>query len=392
MLERALSKRWMVFFVTVIVHGLSTRGHALAAIDTGHYIGLADGFSSGDFSDTFNVEAVRWTKSLFLAILALARAISPEHWKQIMVALNVACSGLIAVLLVDLARRASRSSVAPAVALLMYLTCFEVFQWMRFVLTDPFFFLTGFLPFVLVARRIVIPGEPRRPVLLALSLLMAVFSRPPGAVLIPLVLFGELVLVEASVRRGVAAAIILLAAMAALFVRTAVVHDPGSWPFRVLKPKIVEFSGREKTGEVVYGRKDTFRSPPRTAVDHMVIQADRVARFFQFTSSGYSRAHNVINIAYFVGLYLLGLIAVFDAFRGDDPRRRSLMIALLMWIGVFAFFHGLTVLDYDWRFRTPLMPHFILMAACGADAVQALVMSRWRSTSSVMRVARPASK
>jgi len=42
-----------------------------------------------------------------------------------------------------------------------------------------------------------------------------------------------------------------------------------------------------------------------------------------------------------------------------------------MWIGVFALFHALTVLDFDWRYRTPLMPHLIVLAACGADVLAA---------------------
>jgi hypothetical protein len=30
---------------------------------------------------------------------------------------------------------------------------------------------------------------------------------------------------------------------------------------------------------------------------------------------------------------------------------------------------GATVLDYDWRYRMPLMPQLILLSACGADAL-----------------------
>lgn len=369
MLQRALSKRWVVFLTTVVMHGLATRGRALMSSDTALYVKLADGFTTGNFSQTFNLGAVRWTKSLYLFLLAAARAVSPGHWQYVMVALNILCSGVIAVLIVELARRASRSVVMPLVALLLYLTCYEVLQWLPFVLTDLMFTLTALLPFYLVARRILDPNEPLRPFLLVLSLLVAAFTRPPGAVLIPLVLFAELVLVQRRVRLRTAMILIVLIAAVALFVRTAVVHDPARWPFAFVKPKVVEFSGREKTGEVVMDRKETYRPAPATAMDHVVIQADRFARFFQFTSSAYSRAHNLINLVYFVPLYLLGLIAAIHGLRTSDERRRAFVIALLTWIGVFAFFYALTVLDFDWRFRTPFMPHFILLAACGADVL-----------------------
>lgn len=369
MLERALSKRWLVFLVTVVVHGLTTRGHALASPDTRLYIRLADGFAGGDFSEAFNLDAVRWTKTLYVSLLALARTISPEHWQEIMMALNVACSGLLAVLLVEVVRRATRSVAGAAVALLLYLGCYEIVLWLPFLLTDQLFALLAFVPFFLGARRILTPGEPPRTGLLLLSLLLAVFSRPPGVVMIPLALFIELVLVRRRVGHRVAAGVILLVVLVSLAVRTAAVDDPARWPFAFIKPKIVEFSAREKTGEVVYDRRETFRAPPRNTGDHVVIVADRFVRFFQFTSSAYSRGHNLVNVAYFVPLYALMLAGIVHCLRGPDPRRRAFAIATLMGIGMFALLYAMTTLDYDWRSRMPVMPYFILLAACGADAL-----------------------
>lgn len=367
-LRRAASSRWLVFFLTLFVHGLTTRGKH-ASGDTSLYIKLADEFAKNHFSGAFNLDAVRWTKAIYLLILAAARSWTPAHWVGVMLTLNVLCSAFAAVLLFDLAQRASRSAVTPYIALLFYLGCYEVFQWMHYVLTDPLYLAISFVPFYLVSRRILIEGEPPRTLLLILSIVAACFCRPPGAVLVPLVLFVLLVLVEQRVSAKTATAIIVTLAVVALFVRAVVAHDPQSWPVPWLKPKIIELSLREKSGEVLQDRKECFRPPPQTATDHAIIVVDRFARFFQITTSGFSRMHNLINLAYFVPLYAFGLFAVIDAFRSDDRRRRAFVIALLMWIGVFAYFLALTALDFDWRFRTPLMPHLILLAMCGVDAL-----------------------
>src|SRR5207249_102818 len=114
-------------------------------------------------------------------------------------------------------------------------------------------------------------------------------------------------------------------------------------------------------GEVVYDRPETSRRPPRTVSDHLVIKADRFVRFFQVTSSKYSWTHNAVNLAYFVPLYLFGVVGLVHGWRSADRRRRSLIRLLALWIGVYAFFHALTVLDFDWRFRTPLIPHLALL-------------------------------
>jgi hypothetical protein len=384
MIERLISKRWLVFLVTVVLHGLYTRGRAVISLDGAQYIQLSNGFLAGDVSGTYTSAAVRWTKTLYLLILALVRATAPHHWQIVMVAFNVICSGLLAVMLVDIARRSARSAAAALAALLFYAVCYETLQWIPFIVTDPMFGAVAFVPFAIVARRILDPREPARPVLLAVSLAVAVFTRPPGVLLIPLVLFVELVLVQKRVRVRSATIFIVAAALAAIFVRTAIVYQPARWPFEFLRPKIEEFSGREKKGEVVYDLKESYRPPPRTPIDHVVIETDRFVRFFQFTTPAYSRTHKLINSIFFVPLYALAIIGLVAGLRAD-PQRRAFVIALAMWIGVFALFQALTVLDYDWRFRLPVLPQCILLAACGVDAI----VVWWRARAS--RVLRAAS-
>jgi len=377
MLERLISKRWFVFLTTVVLHGLYTRGRAVISLDGAQYIQLSDGFLTGDTSGTYTSGAVRWTKTLYLLVLTLVRVTAGHHWQIVMVAFNVICSGLLAVLMVDIARRSAHSAVTALAALLLYVCCYESLQWMPFIVTDPMFGIIAFVPFAIVARRILDPREPARPLLLAMSLAVACFTRPPGVLLVPLVLFVELVLVQKRVRARSAAIFIVAAALAAIFVRTAIVYQPALWPTRFIKPKIEEFSGREKKGEVVYDLKESYRTPPRTPIDHVVIEADRFVRFFQFITPAYSRAHKLLNSIYFVPVYALAVIGLVGGLRGD-PRRRAFVIALAMWIGIFALFQALTVLDYDWRFRLPVLPQCALLAACGVDAI----VVWWRARSS----------
>jgi len=386
---KMLSKRWLVFFATVLVHGAATGGRPAASLDTVYYLSLIQ----SDASATFNVGRLSWMKSFFLVILAGTRAISPAHWMGIMVALNIFCSGVVAVMLVELVKRATRSAIATPVAFFFYLGCFEVVQWMRFILTDLLYCGLSLIPFYLVARRLLTDGEPRRTWLLAISTLLAAFTRQPGVVLVPLILFAELVLIERRVRPKVAATIIIACAIAAIVVRTAAVNDPARWPFAFIKPRLIDHSQREKQlGEVIMGRRETFRPPARSAMDHVIIVADRYVRFFQVTTSGFSYVHNAINVVYFVALYGLGLIGVADAFRRNDRKRRALVIVTLMWIGVFDYLYALTTLDFDWRYRTTLIPHFILLAACGLDALvyaRNAARSRSRATGEMNHASSP---
>ncbi|MBK5258916.1 MAG: hypothetical protein JJE51_04930 [Thermoanaerobaculia bacterium] len=377
LLDRALSSHWFVFFATVILHGAATRGRPRANPDTGLYITLADGLLYGDQSGIFNLDAVRWTKLIYLSLLAAARAISPEHFMMIMMLLNIFLSGIAAVLLVDLVRRTTPSVAAPAAALVFYLAAFDIFHWMSFVMTDVLFILAAFIPFALVARGIFGDFRGRR-IWLGVALCAAVFTRPPGVVIVVLTIVAELLFVGDRTRaQKRAVAIVLLTGMlGALLIRTYVVHDPACWPFRFIRPKIVEFANREKTGEVIYDRLEVARRPPRTYNDHLAMQGVRFVRFFQFTSSTFSRFHNLLNLIYFIPLYLLAVMGTVWTLRAADHRRRRLVLFAVMWIVTFAFFQAITVLDFDWRFRTPMLLEFIVLAAFGVDQIARGVAAR----------------
>jgi|ERR1041385_5200333 hypothetical protein len=331
-----IKRRW-VFVVTLLVHGAATAGRFAVSPDSQLYIRLADGLVSRDLSPLLHLQAVIWTKFVYVALLAAARAITPAHWMVVMVAINVISSAFVAVMLVDLLR-----GTRALVAWLFYLLSYEIVQWMHFVLTDLLYTAVAFAAFYFVVRR--------RPVLVALCVLVAMFIRPPGVVLIPLVLLAQL-------RPRVAVSILAIGAALVFLVRTAVLDDPARWPFAAWRSKAVQFSAIEKRGEVIDGRTETYR--PGASLP--LIAAERFARFFQITAAGFSRAHKLVNLAYFVPLYILGILAIIRR------RHERLVFLALLWIGTFAFFHAITVIDYDWRHRAPLIPHFVVLAAISSS-------------------------
>jgi hypothetical protein len=369
-LRRALSDSAIVFLVTVLAHGLYTRGVPAFSGDTSMYGELAEGYLAGDFSGIFHPGAVRWTKLLFLTILALANAIAPTHWTLIIVTVNVLCSGLTAVALMAVVRRATSSTAAWVAAFALYLGAFDVVRWVSFVLTDMLYLLAATVPFYLLARAILEDREPRLPLLLA-SLALAAFTRPPGIVISALALFAVVVLIRRRVRRRTATAVLLLLAAAGLLIRAYFLHDPSRWPLRFLQAKIADLAKIDRVGIRIYG---WFPDPGEAKIadsmfDYAIIPLDRAVRFFQFAADEYSTAHNVLNAVYYVPLYLLAAAGAVWVLRGADARRSALVVLSLVWIATFALFHGMTVLDSDWRFRTPVLPHFILLAAFGVEAL-----------------------
>jgi hypothetical protein len=371
-MRRLLFRDTTVFFLAAVLFGAvaSTMTPTLS-LDSRFYLRLSDAILAGHAGDAFGTsEQASWTVIVVPLLISGARLVAPERWPVVMVLLNVLCGAGVAMLLVRMVRMITRSVPAAAVALLFYVAAYDVVAWLKFVLTDMVYSLLALATFAVAIRGIVEggPATPRR-LRLTILLVLCFITRPAGVVLIPLVIFVELM--AAHPKRVAPWVFVIAAAAAVMLARAYFFDDMSRWPSDFMRPKLEEYAAREDTGEVVWDRKDSFRAPPHSIADHVVIQADRFVRFFQFTSPGFSRIHTLINIAYYVPLYLVGAVGAVLGWRAGDPRLRMVVQTTLLWLAAVAWFHAITILDFDWRYRLPVMPHLILLAAIGVDALLA---------------------
>ncbi|HEX7681291.1 MAG TPA: hypothetical protein VF713_24350, partial [Thermoanaerobaculia bacterium] len=210
-----------------------------------------------------------------------------------------------------------------------------------------------------------------RRIALAVVTLLAGVTRPVGFVLIPLVILTEWFFVQRAEKsnRRVLWALVGSGIVVAFVVHAYFFQDMRRWPFEWLRPKLQYWAAREHAGEVVFDHHESFERPPVTMLDFVVIQSDRFVRFFQFTSSSYSSRHNLISVVYYVPLYVLALIGIVDSLRGGDRRRSAVVQASLFWLVAMVALSAVTILDYDWRYRLPLMVQIILLGSCGVDVL-----------------------
>jgi len=372
--RRAVASPLFVFLLAAATFGISTRGRLQPSPDMKFYGRLADAVSKGHFVDVFTTsKQANFTIIIFPSLLAVVRMISPAHWQSIMLAINVLCAAVTAMLLVKLVRMVTGSDAAATIALLFYLVCFDVVVWVRFLETDSIYAAIATAAFLLVVRGVLYPDGPqgRRRAKVALATILAAVTRPVGVFVVPLVILAEWFFVQRAEKTGRRILWILVGfgIVAAFFLHAYFYQDMRRWPSDWMRPKLQEYVAREQGGEVVWGRHETFHQPPSTMSDYLSIEADRFARFFQITSSGFSRTHNLIAIAYYGPLFLLVLIGIADALRSADRRRSAVVQVALLWIVAAAALSAVTILDFDWRYRLPLMPQIILLGACGADAL-----------------------
>lgn len=307
--------------------------------------------------------------ALFVALLAGLRTLFGSDWPAALVALNFAAHIGLGILLVGLARRVTGSGAAAWTALLLYLGCFEILQWVPYLLSDTSFILIAFSIFTLAARRIL--GLARGWLTVFAAAMVGIFYRPTGMVLVPDLAWAFYLARSPGSRipRGRLLAILVALGLAGAALFAWLVQDPSRWPFDTLSGAFNQIAHGYGIGEIVFDRPGTFHAPPVTLIDHMLISGDRFLHFFAPWTEGFSSTHIVLQLLFFIPCYGLAswlVIALLRGTTGLPPAARDVLFAATGAVLSYAAFHALVQVDYDWRYRLPVLPHLILLASGGA--------------------------
>jgi hypothetical protein len=311
---------------------------------------------------------------LFATLLALLRLAFGGGWAAALVVLHSAAHVALGALVVRMAVRLTGSAVAGWGVLLLFLGCFDLLVWVPFILSDATFVFLAFAIFTLAAARILGDSQGWTRVLGPAA--FGILYRPTGMVLVPDLAWAiYLARAKASwVRRarllgGLAAATAALAVAFAWFMQ-----DPGRWPFAPLTVAFRTAADGYAIGEVVSGRLETFHLPPQSLGDFLLISADRFLHFFALDAAAFSRPHAALELVFFLPCYALAswlVLALWRGATGFAAPERKVFVAAAGAVFSYALFHGLVQVDFDWRYRLPILPHLILLAGGGlADLVR----------------------
>ena len=338
---------------------------------------IAFHFHYGSFLESFgprNVPPVLY--AFHVTGVAAAKLLLGAKWPYALVACNAVCDVITAVILIRLARVVTRSSLGPVVAAVFYAFAFDIGQWVVYPVTDVPFLAMSFAAFSVLPMATLGRGQiSRSDVVRALLLtLLTLLLRPVGFLWFPLIVSSAVLLSRESkqgdgIKQFARLALFtIVLTVTVVVLHSVIVARPERWPMRALSSSVRWDAKHYRAGEVVYQRFETYHRPPVTLTDHAAITADRFAHFFAITAAGLSRPHKLYAMAYYVPLYVLALIGVLLAARSDGAAAVVILCSALVVFSI-ALWHALVAVDFDWRYRLPVMPHLILLATFGATTV-----------------------
>ena len=363
--------RVFLFFLSAFALYAAARGPS-AGGDTSGYILWADRLVASGFDYAAMVklhgDPLAITYALFVTLVAALRLAFGSGWATALVMLNILALAGVGALLSRLAVKVSAQRSAGWAACLLFFACYDMWQWAPYLLSDSVFLLFAFCVFRMEAGRL-LSGAGRWAPVFGASAAASLF-RPTGIVLFPVTAWSFLLARTrgaASGRRATLAALVAgLCAGAMLF--GWIMAAPDRWPLGLASHAMRSIANTYEKGMVVWDRVETYRPAPARLSDYWAITAARLGWFFAPGASGLSARHWAAQVAFFVPAYGLAAWFLWTLLTGRSrlPKQaRDVGFAAIGALLLYAFFHAMVQVDYDWRYRIPVLPHLILLAACG---------------------------
>ena len=378
-------RRLLVWLWAVVwfAYGLSVlRSGVLTGVDTGLYSLWADGliahrFNIATFLQSQNFYIPPFLYTGWIVLVATLKSLFGGSWTTAVVVLNWLAVGAGLYAALSSIRRTTASAASLLLAFALFLAAGDLLIFMPFALSDLIFW--GMATVVLVtgvalATKERDHGHAMTTVLAGTVLvLFAMVFRPGG---LTLVLFWSMAVVSWLGRdRFDRFAIPLFAAAAAIALlaiawHAAIMVDPAVSPISGLSGYFDVLSRDYHAGVLVDApESDLMVGPAVTWPGAMRLTTQKAFYFMTPWLPHYSRMHTLINLAFFIPAYGLTIAAAMNRNRLSATQRRAVLL-LLFFVANELFSHVLIQLDYDHRYRLPMLPALVMLAAIGLESIR----------------------
>ena len=379
---RLLLQLWggVLFLYAVLI----LRAGARTGPDTQSYSHWADqliahGFNPSSFlrEESFVAPLVFYIG--WIAVVAVMKVALGGGWMTGILILNWLSLGAGSYRILNVVRDATASAGSLIFAALLMCGAAELLILAPFVLSDLAFWALASA--VLAAGCAVAMADddgrrrfPARTAAIGSVLVLIAFTVRPVA--LPLLIFWIVALAcwyaRPLVDRFATAIMVAIAVLAVVVMawHAYILMHPEEWPIGKL-PEIFALLAREyRQGVLVYAPESDFMVEPATTwLSAMRMTAQKLIFFLTPWLPYYSRAHTLINFAFFIPVYGLTIATLINRNR-LAPAQQRVVVVLFVYSVCLTVFHATVMIDYDHRYRLPLLPALITMAAIGLEAIR----------------------
>ena len=125
------------------------------------------------------------------------------------------------------------------------------------------------------------------------------------------------------------------------------------------KPQALFLIEMVEKGMIIHDRPETWVDAPNSFLDVALLYLTRFIFFFNPYAESFSIIHNVLNL--FQTLIIVFSIFILIFFKSNAKSIEKSLVLILITSFSVAFFHSFTLIDYDWRYRFPIIIPLIMI-------------------------------
>lgn len=289
-------------------------------------------------------------------IIALLKIFFETEWQIVFMNLNLL---LLFFSLILFSKSLLLLKVRPLIisfAMPVLLMSVDLLTWPRYLLTDMIFsFLIMLLIYVMIKS---IVNEKINYFYLSFLITLIFFTRPTS---LPFI-FAILSYVGLSkIKYSYSRKFILISTLILILIVPMIY----SIIFQLMNifllhtPKALFLIEMVNQGMIIHDRPETWVDAPNSFFEVALLYFFRFIFFFNPYADSFSKIHIIINL--FQTLLIISSIIIFIFLKSNAKSIKKSLILILMISFSVAFFHSFTLIDYDWRYRFPIIMPLIMI-------------------------------
>lgn len=343
------------FFIIALYHLNS--GYYMSS-DSRTFSGLADNLIESNFNIfDFSVRVPTFFIIVPVSLIAICKIIFIDKWQHAFLFLNLTFLFFSMIFFAKTLLIVKVRSFLIFISLPLIFASVDVLTWPRYILSDMNYAFLVILITYFVTKGIV---ENKFNYLLIFLILFLILITRPSSIS---VIFAIVFFIIISKHELFLKPKIILISLFILFILVPLVFG---LLYYLIESNFSENTqldwwllSKVKIGMIIHDRPETWVNTPNNFKDVVCIYFLRLVNFFNPYAATFSIMHNFLNI---VQILLISLSISIWLFFGGHIRNQDKLFFFILLLSIFvASFHTFTLIDYDWRYRFPIILPLIML-------------------------------
>ena len=294
--------------------------------------------------------------SIPVITMALCKVLFSTYWQFAFLLLNLVFIFLSLIIFINILLKISVSPILIAFTLPIVVISVDMLTWPRFILSDVIYAFLVISSIYIILNLII--NNKVDYIKLSFIILLLLSSRPSSipvvfSILLFILIFKLKILSKKKYILLILFTIIISAPLVLGFIYLFLEYNFSD------NRKVEFISNMVKQGMIIHDRPNTWVGIPKNFFDVVFIYILRIVNFFNPYASTFSLLHIFLN--FIQSAFVLISIIIWLFFSSYNEIKDKVFFFIILLSLSVASFHSFILIDYDWRYRFPIILPLIIL-------------------------------